>query len=135
MPVMVGLKLLTLCQNRHMNWRIFILSLVTATNPAISLARMIMDRAPSHMSRVYFGLSGSDANETNVKLAWHSSYTELVRLSVKRSSVAGVGNHGSGLVSGSLTGLAWIPRPISFAIARLSARGCTALFAADRIWR
>ncbi len=32
---------------------------------------MIMDRAPDHMARVYFGLSGSDANETNVKLAWH----------------------------------------------------------------
>ena len=39
--------------------------------PAITLAKMIMDRAPNHMARVYFGLSGSDANETNVKLAWH----------------------------------------------------------------
>ena len=39
--------------------------------PAIRLAKMIMDRAPDHMARVYFGLSGSDANETNVKLAWH----------------------------------------------------------------
>ena len=33
---------------------------------AITLARMVMDRAPAGMARVYFGLSGSDANETNI---------------------------------------------------------------------
>ena len=38
------------------------------TEPSIRLAKMIIDRAPKGMSRVYFGLSGSDANETNIKL-------------------------------------------------------------------
>ena len=41
------------------------------TEAAITLAKLIMDRAPAHMSRVYFGLSGSDANETNIKLIWY----------------------------------------------------------------
>ncbi|MGF1660694.1 MAG: aminotransferase class III-fold pyridoxal phosphate-dependent enzyme, partial [Rubrimonas sp.] len=38
---------------------------------SITLAKMILDRAPAGMSKVYFGLSGSDANETNVKLIWY----------------------------------------------------------------
>ena len=37
---------------------------------SITLAKMVIDRAPKHMSRVFFGLSGSDANETNIKIAW-----------------------------------------------------------------
>jgi len=72
--------------------------------PAIHLAKMVMDRAPDHMARVYFGLSGSDANETNVKLAWH--YNILRGKPKKRKIISRWrGYHGSGLVSGSLTGL------------------------------
>ena len=72
--------------------------------PAIHLAKMIMDRAPDHMARVYFGLSGSDANETNVKLAWH--YNILRGKPEKRKIISRWrAYHGSGLVSGSLTGL------------------------------
>ncbi len=72
--------------------------------PAIRLAKMIMDRAPDHMARVYFGLSGSDANETNVKLAWH--YNILRGKPEKRKIISRWrAYHGSGLVSGSLTGL------------------------------
>ncbi|SDX10391.1 aminotransferase [Roseicitreum antarcticum] len=73
--------------------------------PAIKLARMIMDRAPDHMARVYFGLSGSDANETNVKLIWQ--YNNLLGRPEKRKIISRWrAYHGSGLVSGSLTGLA-----------------------------
>ena len=72
--------------------------------PAIRLARMILDRAPDHMARVYFGLSGSDANETNVKLAWH--YNILRGKPGKRKIISRWrAYHGSGLVSGSMTGL------------------------------
>ena len=72
--------------------------------PAIRLAKMVMDRAPAHMARVYFGLSGSDANETNVKLAWH--YNILRGKPEKRKIISRWrAYHGSGLVSGSLTGL------------------------------
>jgi L-2,4-diaminobutyrate transaminase len=72
--------------------------------PAITLAKMIMDRAPEHMVRVYFGLSGSDANETNVKLAWH--YNILRGKPEKRKIISRWrAYHGSGIVSGSMTGL------------------------------
>ncbi|MEM0934434.1 MAG: aminotransferase class III-fold pyridoxal phosphate-dependent enzyme [Pseudomonadota bacterium] len=72
--------------------------------PAIRLAKMVMDRAPDHMARVYFGLSGSDANETNVKLAWH--YNILRGKPEKRKIISRWrAYHGSGVVSGSMTGL------------------------------
>jgi L-2,4-diaminobutyrate transaminase len=35
--------------------------------------KMILDRAPANMSKVYFGQSGSDANETNIKLIWYNN--------------------------------------------------------------
>src|SRR5690606_21783260 len=41
------------------------------TEASITLSKMIIDRAPKGMSRVYYGLSGSDANETNIKLIWY----------------------------------------------------------------
>ncbi|MDT8344222.1 MAG: aminotransferase class III-fold pyridoxal phosphate-dependent enzyme, partial [Thermohalobaculum sp.] len=41
------------------------------TEASITLAKMILDRAPQGMSKVYFGLGGSDANETNIKLIWY----------------------------------------------------------------
>ncbi len=73
--------------------------------PAIKLAHMIMERAPKHMARVYFGLSGSDANETNVKLIWQ--YNNLLGRPEKRKIISRWrAYHGSGLVSGSMTGLA-----------------------------
>ena len=72
--------------------------------PAIRLAKMVMERAPEHMARVYFGLSGSDANETNVKLAWH--YNVLRGRPKKRKIISRWrAYHGSGIVSGSMTGL------------------------------
>jgi L-2,4-diaminobutyrate transaminase len=74
------------------------------TEAAITLARMVMDRAPAQMSRVYFGLSGSDANETNLKLIWY--YNNILGRPEKKKIVSRWrGYHGSGLMTGSLTGL------------------------------
>ena len=74
------------------------------TEVAITLARMVMDRAPAHMSRVYFGLGGSDANDTNVKIVWYMN--NILGRPEKKKIIARMrGYHGSGLVSGSLTGL------------------------------
>lgn len=73
--------------------------------PAIRLAKMIMDRAPDHMARVYFGLSGSDANDSNVKYAWQ--YNILRGKPEKKKIISRWrAYHGSGIVSGSMTGLA-----------------------------
>ena len=74
------------------------------TEASITLAKMILDRAPDHMSKVYFGLGGSDANETNVKLAWY--YNEVQGRPAKKKIISRWrAYHGSGLMSGSLTGL------------------------------
>lgn len=74
------------------------------TEAAITLAKMVLDRAPDHMSKVYFGLSGSDANETNIKLVWYYNNT-LGRPEKKKIISRWRGYHGSGLMTGSLTGL------------------------------
>jgi L-2,4-diaminobutyrate transaminase len=74
------------------------------TEASITLAKMILDRAPQGMSKVYFGLGGSDANETNVKLVWY--YNNVLGRPEKKKIVSRWrGYHGSGLVTGSLTGL------------------------------
>ncbi|MGB0843713.1 MAG: aspartate aminotransferase family protein [Alphaproteobacteria bacterium] len=74
------------------------------TEASITLAKMVVERAPSNMSRVYFGLSGSDANETNIKLIWYFNNI-LGRPEKKKIISRWRGYHGSGLMTGSLTGL------------------------------
>jgi L-2,4-diaminobutyrate transaminase len=74
------------------------------TDASITLAKMIIDRAPEGMSRVYFGLSGSDANETNIKLVWY--YNNVLGRPEKKKIISRWrGYHGSGIMTGSMTGL------------------------------
>ena len=74
------------------------------TEASITLARMILERAPAGMSKVYFGLGGSDANETNIKLVWY--YNNILGRPGKKKIISRWrGYHGSGLMTGSLTGL------------------------------
>jgi len=74
------------------------------TETSITLAKMILDRAPTNMSKVYFGLGGSDANETNIKLVWY--YNNILGRPEKKKIISRWrGYHGSGLMTGSLTGL------------------------------
>ena len=74
------------------------------TDASITLAKMIADRAPEGLSRTYFGLSGSDANETNIKLVWY--YNNILGRPEKKKIISRWrGYHGSGLMTGSLTGL------------------------------
>ncbi|MET0170648.1 MAG: aspartate aminotransferase family protein [Aliihoeflea sp.] len=74
------------------------------TEVSITLAKMVLERAPKNMSKVYFGLGGSDANETNVKLVWY--YNNILGRPEKKKIISRWrGYHGSGLVTGSLTGL------------------------------
>jgi len=74
------------------------------TEASITLSKMVIDRAPQNMSKVYFGLSGSDANETNIKLVWY--YNNILNRPEKKKIISRWrGYHGSGLITGSLTGL------------------------------
>lgn len=75
------------------------------SEPSIRLAKMVVERAPKGMSRVFFGLSGSDANETNLKLVWY--YNNVLKRPEKKKVISRWrGYHGSGVMTGSLTGLA-----------------------------
>ncbi|GHF74602.1 aspartate aminotransferase family protein [Seohaeicola zhoushanensis] len=74
------------------------------TEASVTLAQMVLERAPKGMSKVYFGLGGSDANETNIKLVWY--YNNILGRPEKKKIISRWrGYHGSGLVTGSLTGL------------------------------
>lgn len=75
-----------------------------ANEPSIVLAEKILRDAPAGMSKVFFGLSGSDANESNVKIAW--LYNNLLGRPRKKKLIARKrGYHGSTVLAGSLTGL------------------------------
>jgi len=74
------------------------------TEASITLSKMVIDRAPKNFSKVYFGLGGSDANETNIKLVWY--YNNILNKPKKKKIISrNRAYHGSGLVTGSLTGL------------------------------
>jgi L-2,4-diaminobutyrate transaminase len=60
--------------------------------------------APEGMSKIFFGLSGSDANETLVKIVWY--YNNVLGRKDKKKIIARHrGYHGGTVMSGSLTGL------------------------------
>jgi L-2,4-diaminobutyrate transaminase len=70
----------------------------------IRLSERIIAKAGLAMSRIYYGLSGSDANETNIKLVWYYNNI-LARPARKKIISRWRGYHGSGVMTGSLTGL------------------------------
>lgn len=72
--------------------------------PVIRLSERIVRQAGMGMQRVYYGLSGSDANETNIKLVWYY-HNVLGRPQKKKIISRHRAYHGSGLMTGSLTGL------------------------------
>ncbi len=73
--------------------------------PVIELSRRVLEWAPEGMSKVYYGLSGSDANETQIKLVRY--YNNVLDRPLKKKIISRQrGYHGSSIASGSLTGLA-----------------------------
>ncbi|MDA0702635.1 MAG: aminotransferase class III-fold pyridoxal phosphate-dependent enzyme, partial [Proteobacteria bacterium] len=75
-----------------------------SNEPLIRLADRVVRMAPANMQKVYFGLSGSDANETNSKLLWY--YNNLRGKPEKKKIISRLrGYHGSTVFSGSMTGL------------------------------
>jgi len=75
-----------------------------SNEPVIRLSERIIDMAPEGMSKVYYGMSGSDANETQIKLVWY--YNNILGRPEKKKIISRWrGYHGSGIVTGSLTGL------------------------------
>jgi L-2,4-diaminobutyrate transaminase len=72
--------------------------------PVIELSRRVLAMAPKGMQRIYYGLSGSDANETQLKLVWY--YNNVLGRPAKKKIISRWrGYHGGTVMSGSLTGL------------------------------
>ncbi|MCC6170888.1 MAG: aminotransferase class III-fold pyridoxal phosphate-dependent enzyme, partial [Gammaproteobacteria bacterium] len=75
-----------------------------AVEPSIELAEYLIQRAPAPMSKVFFCNSGSEANDTQVKLVWY--YNNIVGRPQKKKIIARRGAyHGITVAAGSLTGL------------------------------
>ena len=75
-----------------------------STDVAIECAQALIARAPVPMARVFFGVSGSDANETQLKLVWY--YNNLLNRPRKKKIISRwQAYHGSGIATASLTGL------------------------------
>jgi 4-aminobutyrate--pyruvate transaminase len=72
--------------------------------PAIELAEKLKEVAPVPISKVFFTSSGSEANDTQVKLAWYLN-NALGRPNKKKIISRQKAYHGVTIMSASLTGL------------------------------
>lgn len=76
------------------------------TEELARLSDRLLKMAPGRMSKVFYGLSGSDANETQAKLVWY--YNNLRGKPLKKKIISRErGYHGSSVVAGSMTGLSF----------------------------
>ncbi len=72
--------------------------------PAVELAEKIKALAPGRMARVFYQSSGSEANDSQVKMAWYYN-NALGRRDKKKIISRKKGYHGVTIVAASLTGL------------------------------
>jgi L-2,4-diaminobutyrate transaminase len=76
------------------------------TDELAILSDRLVRMAPGKMSKVFYGMSGSDANETNAKLVWY--YNNLRGKPKKKKIISRErGYHGSSVISGSMTGMSF----------------------------
>jgi len=75
-----------------------------AANVAIDLAEKLIEIAPVPMSKVFFTNSGSEANDTVVKMVWY--YNNAIGRPQKKKIISRLkGYHGVTVAAASLTGL------------------------------
>jgi len=87
-------------------------------NPAINLAEKLISVAPEGLEKVFFCNSGSEANDTAIKMVWY--YHAAIGKPEKRKIISRKGGyHGVTLAASSLTGLAYVQQgfslPLDFA--------------------
>jgi len=72
--------------------------------PLIDLSEMLIERSPCPMSKVFYANSGSEANDTAIKMVWY--YNNAVGRPGKKKIISRLkAYHGITIASGSLTGL------------------------------
>ena len=88
-----------------------------ANEPSIDLAEKLVQMTPDRLRRVFFANSGSEANDTVVKMVWYYNNASAGRQ--KKKIIARIrGYHGITVASGSLTGLPWNHRDFDLPICR-----------------
>ncbi|RWI07220.1 MAG: aspartate aminotransferase family protein [Mesorhizobium sp.] len=76
------------------------------TDELAVLSDRVVRMAPGKMSKIFYGMSGSDANETQAKLVWY--YNNLRGKPAKKKIISRErGYHGCSVVSGSMTGMSF----------------------------
>ena len=91
--------------------------------PAIELAERVLDLLPETMSKVFFNNSGSEANDTAIKLVWY--YNNALGRPQKKKIVSRIkAYHGVTIASASLTGLPNNHRDFDLPIAGIVHAGC-----------
>ena len=72
--------------------------------PAVALAEKLKEISPIPAGKIFYASSGSEANDTQVKLLWY--YNNAIGKPEKKKIISRIkGYHGVTIVSGSLTGL------------------------------
>jgi 4-aminobutyrate--pyruvate transaminase len=94
-----------------------------AHDPGIDLAEALIKIAPVPMSKVFFTNSGSEANDTVVKLVWYYN-NALGRPHKKKIIARQKGYHGVTVASASLTGLPHLHRDFDLPIAGIFHTDC-----------
>ncbi len=91
--------------------------------PVIDLAEKLIELAPVPMSKAFFANSGSEANDTAVKLIW---YHNNARGRPEKKKIIGriKGYHGITIASGSLTGIPVNHTDFDLPIANIVHTGC-----------
>ena len=75
-----------------------------ANQPSLELADKLASLTPGNLNKVFFGLSGSDCNDTNVKIVWY--YNNLLGRPERKKIISRkMGYHGVTVASASMTGL------------------------------
>ena len=94
-----------------------------AHEPGIDLAEKLIEMAPVKMSKAFFANSGSEANDTAIKMIW---YYNAVRGKPERKKIIARlrGYHGVTLAAASLTGLPHLHKYFGLPIAEVKHTSC-----------
>ena len=91
--------------------------------PSVELSEKLLSLAPVPMSKVFYTNSGSEANDTVVKLIWY--YNNAIGKPERKKIISRIkGYHGITIASGSLTGLPYNHQDFDLPIKNILHTGC-----------